>query len=160
MTGAEGLVIKDLSSRYRARGPGWWKWKRRTTAEAVIGGVVGELSRPAALLLGRHTTDGRLSYVAHTTPLTEAARSELAGLLHPAGADHPWPCPLPASWSFDRRAAIAYRPVQPDQVAEITADAAIEQGRWRHAVRFLRVRTDLSPIDLAPVAVAGVVRNR
>lgn len=38
-TGIEGLIIRDLVGRYRTgRGATWWKYKRRTTAEAVVGG--------------------------------------------------------------------------------------------------------------------------
>ncbi|MFC5142015.1 hypothetical protein ACFPK1_27540 [Actinomycetospora rhizophila] len=39
--------------------------------------------------------------------------------------------------------------VVPELVVEIEADTAFEQGRWRHATRFLRVRRDLSVDDLA-----------
>jgi hypothetical protein len=36
------------------------KVRTRTTAEAVVGGVVGSLEAPEALLLGRPDADGRL----------------------------------------------------------------------------------------------------
>ena len=39
-------------------------------------------------------------------------------------------------------------PVRPDLVAEFVADTAIDEGRYRHPVRFLRLRTDLSADDV------------
>lgn len=43
VTGSEGLVVKDLDGVYRTGGRGstWWKYKRRVTAEAIIGGIIG-----------------------------------------------------------------------------------------------------------------------
>lgn len=148
VTGAEGIIIKDLTSRYRANGPGWWKWKRRTTTEAVIGGVLGTLTNPAVLLLGHHQR-GRLRYVGRTVPLQAAHRRELAGILT-AAVDHPWRNPLPAAWAgnLDRREPVGYLPVNPDQVVEIAVDEAFEYGRWRHPVRYLRVRADLTAADI------------
>ncbi|WP_328474210.1 ATP-dependent DNA ligase [Actinoplanes sp. NBC_00393] len=156
-TGAEGLVIKDLSSRYRAKGRGWWKWRHRNTTEAIIGGVQGTLREPTALLLGRRAPDGRLHYVGHTVPLTAGQRADLAGLLTPAGPDHPWPCPLPAAWSgrFGRAGPLDYLPVQASHVAEVSVDEAYEHGRWRHPVRFMRLRPELQPSQVEPVSRAA-----
>ncbi|MEU4690127.1 ATP-dependent DNA ligase [Actinoplanes sp. NPDC023714] len=146
VTGAEGIMIKDLSSRYRPTGPGWWKWKRRTTTEAIIAGVQGV---PETLLLGRRSPSGRLHYVGRTVPLSAGQAAALRPRLTPAGPDHPWPRPLPRSWSggFDQAPA-DYVPVLPDLIAEIAADAAHDHGRWRHPVRFLRLRDDLGPAHL------------
>jgi hypothetical protein len=33
-------------------------------------------------------------------------------------------------------------------VAEFDADPAYESGRWRHSVRYLRIRSDLGPADV------------
>ena len=153
VTGAEGVIIKDLASRYSPHGPGWWKWKRHATTEAVIGGVLGSRHDPAVLLLGRFTDCGRLQYVGRTTPLSPAQRSELAGVLS-AAVGHPWRNPLPAAWSgqFDRREPVGYTPVEPLQVAEIAVDEAYEHGRWRHPVRYVRLRGDLEPADVQPAS--------
>ncbi|MCQ0010227.1 hypothetical protein [Actinomadura madurae] len=37
---------------------------------------------------------------------------------------------------------IRYIRAVPDVVVEISGDAAVEHGRWRHAVRFVRLRRD------------------
>jgi hypothetical protein len=34
-------------------------------------------------------------------------------------------------------------------VVEVAADNAFEQGKWRHLIRFVRVRPDLSPEEAA-----------
>jgi ATP-dependent DNA ligase len=151
-TGVEGLVVKGPTTRYRPGRPGWAKYKTRATTEAIVGGVTGTPAEPEALLLGRVDDQGRLRYVGRTHRIPPAARAELAGLLRPAGPDHPWPRPLPAAWSgqFDAR-PIEYAPVEPALVVEIETDAAFEHGRWRHAVTLLRPRLDLAVPD-APAA--------
>ncbi|MET8837780.1 hypothetical protein ABZV78_28220 [Micromonospora sp. NPDC004540] len=63
---------------------------------------------------------------------------------------HPWPQPLPASWSgqLDRPEPLRYHRVEPTVVAEIDVDTAYEHHRWRHRVRSLRPRVDLSVYDV------------
>lgn len=45
---------------------------------------------------------------------------------------------------------LEYRTVQPGLVAELAADTAIDAGRHRHPVRFLRVREDLTSEEVEP----------
>lgn len=63
---------------------------------------------------------------------------------------HPWPQPLPASWSgqLDRPEPLRYHHVERTVVAEIDVDSAHEHHRWRHRVRSLRPRVDLSVYDV------------
>ncbi|WP_422733909.1 hypothetical protein ACN26Y_28725 [Micromonospora sp. WMMD558] len=63
---------------------------------------------------------------------------------------HPWPQPLPALWSgqLDRPEPLPYVQVEPTVVAEIDADVAFEHQRWRHRVRHVRVRAELSVYDV------------
>ncbi len=149
-TGVEGLVVKDLAGRYRPGRPGWWKLKRRVTTEAVVGGVTGTLTAPAALLLGRFDARGRLRYIGRTGPLTVAQGREVTATAAAADAAHPWPRPLPAGWSgqFDERQPLEYLPLRPDLVAEVVADQAYESGRLRHHIRHLRLRADLHARDV------------
>ncbi|MBX6723889.1 MAG: ATP-dependent DNA ligase, partial [Dactylosporangium sp.] len=44
-------------------------------------------------------------------------------------------------------------PTQPNAVVEVEVDIAFEHGRWRHPVRFVRYRPDLSSQDV-PVHTA------
>jgi hypothetical protein len=39
--------------------------------------------------------------------------------------------------------------VDPTVVVEVAADTAFEYGRWRHTVRFMRVRRDKDPAKVA-----------
>jgi ATP-dependent DNA ligase len=151
--GCEGLVIKDLTGRYARTGR--WKYKLKTTVEAIVGGLACTLDSPTSLLLGRRGARGRLRFVGRTGPLTTLQRREVAELaiaVEPGDA-HPWPepLPLPARWSgrLDRPEPVTYVPVQPRLVAEIIADRAYEAGRWRHLLRHLWLRTDLEPADVA-----------
>ena len=43
---------------------------------------------------------------------------------------------------------IDYTPTEPLLVVEVDADPCFEQGRWRHATAFRRVRGDLQPTDV------------
>ncbi|MFD0785470.1 ATP-dependent DNA ligase, partial [Micromonospora azadirachtae] len=63
---------------------------------------------------------------------------------------HPWPEPLPASWSgqLERPEPLRYVQVEPTVVVKIEADVAFEHQRWRHRVRYARARPDLSVYDV------------
>jgi ATP-dependent DNA ligase len=82
VTGAEGLVVKDLASVYRVggRGSSWWKYKRRVTVEAIVGGITGALEDPRALLLGRSR---------RPRPPTALRRPDRAARTEPTPGDRP-----------------------------------------------------------------------
>lgn len=154
--GVEGLVIKPPHSRYQPGQRGWRKLRRRHTTEAIVAGVLGPLHSPEVLLLARYDADGRLRYAGRSTPLSPKAQAELAPLLTRSGTrrdgriNHPWPKPLPAGWtgSFDRSGPLEYRQVAPVIVVEVRVDSAYEHTSWRHAVRYERMRADLSVFDV------------
>ncbi len=149
--GIEGLVVKDADAPYEEGRRRWWKVKRRITAEAVVGGVTGTRQAPESLILGRYDAEGRLRVVARTTPLAPAARTVLGGVLRHAGPDHPWPPELPAGFAgglYGSHPPIRYVRTEPEVVVEFSGDAAVEGGRWRHAVRYHRIRTDLPPSEV------------
>ncbi len=81
----------------------------------------------------------------HGCPITRVEQRRRGG-----GVDHPWPRPLPASWSgrFDRPQPLPYTQVVPSIVAEIEVNTAYEHHRWRHPVRYVRPRLDLSVYDV------------
>jgi ATP-dependent DNA ligase len=153
--GVEGLVIKARTGRYRPGHRGWAKLRARHSTEAILAGVTGSLDDPHSLLLGRLDTAGRLRYAGHTTPLSHSQRRQLALLLRDLpeqAADHPWPTPLPVSWTgqFRHPQPLAYQPVPAQLVVEISADIAYEHGRWRHRPRFIRARPDLTTAQVPP----------
>jgi hypothetical protein len=80
-----------------------------------------------------------------TTPLRPPTATRLGALLEEQA--HDWPERLPAhSWGAPRT---AYTRVRPDIVVDVSADLALDGLRWRHPVRFVRVRADLRATDLA-----------
>ncbi|WP_239770497.1 hypothetical protein [Streptomyces sp. CL12-4] len=88
--GLEGLCFKRLAEPYRPGARTWTKYKVRATADAIVGAVTGPVAAPRTLLLGRHDSTGMLRYTGRTAPLARAATDALAGLLTPAGGEHPW----------------------------------------------------------------------
>ncbi len=144
--GLEGIVAKKLDQPYRPGARAWSKLRIRHTTEAVIGGVTGTLTRPTGVLLGRFDASGRLRYVGRSTPLSAQADRQLVGQLEPAAADHPWHGrSFSAGWGS--RETLSADLAEPDLVAEVSADTAVDAGRWRHPVRVLRVRADMVPQD-------------
>jgi ATP-dependent DNA ligase len=153
--GVEGVVVKHREHGYRPRRRSWWKVRTRTTADAVVGGVIGTLDAPEALLLGLPDGDGRLRVAGRTSALTLPARRELGALLVRPQRAHPWPERIPAS-RFGQFTAepIDYTPTEPVVVVvvEVDADTCFELERWRHVTTFLRVRGDLQPADVTLLA--------
>jgi hypothetical protein len=125
------------------------KIRTRLGADAIIGGILGTLVEPEALIVGRH--DGRLRIAGRTTPLTRPTRHDLAAVLTPADHDHPWPPTIPAS-RFGHRPSepVHYVQAAPTTIVELDVDTAYEHHRWRHPSRFVRIRADLHPQDLSP----------
>ncbi|MFD0687602.1 hypothetical protein [Actinomadura fibrosa] len=115
-----------------------------------MGGLTGNPETPSTLILGWYSPSGWLRIAARTALLAASARDELCGALTPADVEHSWPEEVPAGWAVGlpgMAEPIPYTRVVPDVVMEIGVDAAAENGRWRHAVRYLRRRADLSPAD-------------
>lgn len=145
--GIEGIVIKDPDSTYRPGERGWSKLRTRITVEGIIGAVTGDVTAPRSLLLGRLDATGRLRLSARSAPLTRRAAAELGTVLRPAGAEHPWwGRTFSAGWGT--KEPLDFRPVVPDLVAEVEADTALDLGRHRHPVRYLRLRDDMAPADV------------
>ncbi|MGW6859163.1 ATP-dependent DNA ligase [Streptomyces xanthophaeus] len=144
VSGVEGIVVKAMNQPYQPGHRGWYKLRRRNTTEAIIGAITGTLTRPQLLLLGRRDAYGDLYSIGRTAPLrTELARL-VGGNVTPAETGHPW-----EGWQFSSawgsRDLLRVTLVQPELVAEISADTAIDRGGvFRHPVRFKRLRLDVT----------------
>ncbi|MFE9250933.1 ATP-dependent DNA ligase [Streptomyces sp. NPDC007088] len=145
--GVEGVMIKDPASRYRPGARGWDKLRAHATAEAVIGAVTGTSRSPTSLLLGQFDGAGRLRMIGRTTALHRAAAAALGGVLRPAGPEHPWHGRR-FSGGWNTAEPLAFQPVVPEFVAEFVADTAVDAGRFRHPVRYLRLRDDMDADDI------------
>ncbi|MFI1794884.1 MULTISPECIES: hypothetical protein [Streptomyces] len=146
------VVVEGVSQRCQPGRRGWIKVRARASAEAVVASVTGRVAAPSTLLLGRYDESGRLRFVARTAPLSATARREVGDLLYPGGAEHPWQGRrFLAGWGSCE--VIEYRPVVPDVVVEFAGDTAVDEGRYRHPVRYLRVRDDLRPQQTATQGV-------
>ncbi|WP_232661887.1 ATP-dependent DNA ligase [Pseudonocardia sp. TRM90224] len=154
--GIEGVVVKDRSRGYRPGRTHWTKVRTRTMSEAIVGGVLGSLRAPEALVLGRVDERGRLRVAGRTTPLTLPARRELGALLQPPRGAHPWPARI-SSGRFGQLPPepVPFVQVEPLLVVEVDADVCFELDRWRHATVFRRIRAELRPEDLSPTANRG-----
>jgi ATP-dependent DNA ligase len=148
--GIEGLVAKGASSRYAAGRREWLKVKSWETTEVLAGGVIGPIDRPSQLVAGLYR-DGELVVVGRTSPLSPRQAAELAEVLTPAGPDHPWPERIGTGRFGGGRLSVAVTRVEPSVVVEISADAALQAGVFRHPLRYVRVRPDLVPGDVPPL---------
>ncbi|MGZ0153747.1 ATP-dependent DNA ligase (plasmid) [Kribbella sp. WER1] len=146
--GIEGLVAKGAGTRYVGGRRDWQKTRHRHSREIVVGGVVGPITQPEVVIAGQYDEDGELIIVGRTGALSPAQSAQLAPHLSPAGADHPWPDEISAYPWGGRDAAKPLTKVEPDIVAEVAVDTATQGRQSRHLMRFLRIRSDLSPDDV------------
>jgi ATP-dependent DNA ligase len=148
-TGIEGLVIKDLNQPYTPGARSWLKLKHRETLDVICGAVIGPITQPsevvAGLMLGRE-----LRIVGRSTPLKTRESRELARWLQPPLGEHPWPTVVKGT-ALDRfnrdKESVALTLVEP-VVVEVSADTAWSGRSFRHPLRMLRVRPELSPDDV------------
>ena len=146
--GIEGLVAKGGATIYRPGNRGWQKYKHRTTEEALIGAVIGPITRPESVIAGRYTPTGVLVMVGRSVPLSPAQSVALAAVLRPAQPGHPWPNTVISSRFGNNRDRVQITKVQPTVVAEVSVDSARQAGVWRHGFRFIRFRLELQPADI------------
>lgn len=152
--GIEGLIVKAAGQPYRSGGREWLKVKHYTTTEVIIGGLTGTMARPQGLIVGRYRSGtGELMVVGRSTILSGVAAAEVAAVVKSAGEAHPWPEVLPPGWTsniYGNREPTRYTRVIPDVVLEVRVDVATDRHRWRHPVRYLRLRPDLTVDDVPP----------
>ena len=149
--GVEGLVVKGASGRYAPGRREWLKVKSWETTEIIAGGVIGPIEHPSQLVAGL-LRDGELVVVGRTSPLAPRQAAGAGRRPHPGRAGPPVAGP-DRHRPLRRRAAVrAAHQVEPDVVVEVSADAALQAGVFRHPMRFVRVRADLQPGDLPEIS--------
>jgi hypothetical protein len=125
--------------------------KARESIELIIGAVIGPINRPESIVAGLYR-DGTLVIAGRSVLLTTAQSRSLATVLTPALGDHPWPDTVASNRFGGGRDRVTLTKVEPTVVAEVLADSALQAGIWRHPLRFIRYRPDLTPEDLPPVS--------
>lgn len=136
--GIEGIVAKRSAGRYRS-GTDWIKVRHRQFLVGLIGAVIGPISRPEALIIGQADDTGELAILGRTSPLSPSQSVLIGRLLHQPVGPHPWPSVI-GSGQFG--SPVTMTRVEPELIAEVSADTAQMAGRRRHALRFIRVRLD------------------
>lgn len=134
--------MKCASSRYVGGRREWLKVKHRDTREVIVGGVLGPIERPDVVIAGLYRGDD-LVVVGRTVPLTSPLAVELGAVLQPAVAGHPWPDEITSHRWGGKDSQKPLTKVEPLVVVEVTADAALQAGQWRHPLRLIRPRADL-----------------
>jgi len=180
--GLDGVVAKRLEEPYQPDKRALVKVKHERSADCVVAGyrIHKDGNGVGSLLLGLHDDEGRLQHVgvaaSFTTSFRAELRDELAPLTEDALVDHPWKDW--ADWQQREEAGrqpgatsrwnagkdLSWVAIRPERVAEVTF-GQLENGRFRHGVKFLRWRFDKDPVDCrydqldvaAPVAFADVV---
>jgi len=103
-------------------GRSWVKYKTREPVEVIAGGVIGPLKQPEVLIAGRYR-GSELVQVGRTVQLSPEQSAAQSG-------------------------KVALTKVDP-VVVEVSADAALQAGQWRHPLRMVRIRAEMQPEDVA-----------
>lgn len=146
--GLDGIVAKRLGDTYHPNKRSLVKVKRKRTCDCVVGGY--RLSKDGtgvgSLLLGLYDDDGVLQYVGHTSGFKALERTALLERLKDTPGDGGFGegrTPGGQSrWSGGKDPA--WVPLRPVLVCEVAYDRMMG-GRFRHAVGFVRWRTDKAP---------------
>ncbi|GIU58076.1 hypothetical protein NicSoilC12_38250 [Arthrobacter sp. NicSoilC12] len=149
-TGIEGLVIKGTNHPYTPGVRSWMKLKHRETLEIICGAVIGPITQPSEVVAGL-ILDGELRIVGRSTPLKTRESQELGRWLHPPMSEHPWPAIVKGT-AVDRfnrdKEPVTLTLVEP-VVVEVSADTAWSGRSFRHPLRILRARPELTPADVS-----------
>lgn len=149
--GIEGLVINGGAQPYQPGVRARLKVKHRTVVDVVCGAVIGPRSAPQQIIAGL-PIEGHQRIVGRTGPLSPAARQALAPWLAPPTGDHPWPPRVPraAFGSFNTTGEPIELTLVEPVVVEVSADAAWSGRAFRHALRLVRARPELNPVEVSP----------
>lgn len=142
--GLDGVVGKRLAGHYVQNKREMVKVKHKRTADCVVIGYRIHKSGHGigSMLLGLFY-DGQLRMVGGAGAFTDAARLELQQMFEPMRIDPDAPAAgEPTRWRSEKSGE--WIPIRPELVAEVAYDQ-MENGRFRHTVKFLRWRPDREP---------------
>lgn len=142
--GIEGCVAKLADSAYRPDRTGSWVKVRQTmVVDAVIVGVTGSAGRPREVVLARRDDAGQLRRIGLSLPLSPHLSTQIGERVTLTGA------PARSISGAFGHGRTEYRPVVPELVVEVEAEAAVATFTSRLRPRVHRLRPDLTITDLA-----------
>jgi ATP-dependent DNA ligase len=143
--GCDGVVAKRADQVYEAGKRTMVKVKHSRTVDCVVGGYRDYAAGPGvgSLLLGLYDDEGVFHHVGHTASFSAAERVAVLKKLKPlVGGDSFGEGRTPGSPSrWTGAKDLSWIQVRPDLVCEVSFEK-LQNGRIRHAARFLRWRTD------------------
>ena len=113
--------------------------------------MIPSIANPQIVVAGLRDTAGDLVIAGRTVPLSAAQTKALAAVLEPPTSPHPWPDEIGSGVFGGAPDKVAITHVEPLVVAEVTADSALQAGKYRHPLRYVRHRPDLNPSDVPPL---------
>jgi ATP-dependent DNA ligase len=143
--GCDGVVAKRADQVYEPGKRTMVKVKHSRTVDCVVGGYRDYAAGPGvgSLLLGLYDDEGVFHHVGHTASFSAAERVAVLKKLKPlVGGDSFGEGRTPGSPSrWTGAKDLSWIQVRPDLVCEVSFEK-LQNGRIRHAARFLRWRTD------------------
>jgi ATP-dependent DNA ligase len=144
--GCDGIICKQIDQPYLEDKRNWIKWKHRRTVDCVVGGyrVHKDGNKIGSLLLGLYNEEGQLHFIGHCSGFSDQDRVEILHQFeqlrtHDSFGDEVRRPGAESRWTGGKD--LSWIPVEPGVVIEISYDQ-LQEGRFRHATRFLRWRPD------------------
>ena len=146
--GCDGIICKQTDGVYKEDKREWIKWKHRRDADCVVGGyrVHKDGNKIGSILLGLYNDDGELHFIGHCSGFSDQDRVAILEQLQQlrsddsfGGEDNVRVPGQESRWSAGKD--LSWIPVEPGVVVQVSYDQ-LENGRFRHATRFERWRTD------------------
>ncbi|MCF8587420.1 ATP-dependent DNA ligase [Gordonia liuliyuniae] len=145
--GLDGVVAKSLDGLYVPNKREMVKIKHKRTADCVVLGYRVHKSGTGlgSMLLGLYGDDGEVRMVGGSSAFADKKRIELQEMFEPMRLD---PDNVAQGEVSRWRSAGngEWIPIRPELVVEVAYDQ-MENGRFRHTVKFLRWRPDRDPIS-------------
>jgi ATP-dependent DNA ligase len=146
--GCDGVVAKRADQVYEPGKRTMVKIKHARTVDCVVGGYRDYAAGPGvgSLLLGLYDSEGVFHHVGHTASFSAAERVAVLKKVKPlVGGDSFGEGRTPGSPSrWTGAKDLSWTQVRPELVCEVSFEK-LQNGRIRHAARFLRWRTDKDP---------------
>jgi ATP-dependent DNA ligase len=146
--GCDGIICKQSDGVYREDKREWVKWKHRRDADCVVGGyrLHKDGDKIGSILLGLYNEEGDLHFIGHCSGFSDRDRLSILEQLEQirsddsfGGEDYVRVPGQDSRWSAGKD--LSWIPVEPGVVVQVSYDQ-LEKGRFRHATRFERWRSD------------------